>query len=145
MRIAVVLSLGALMTIAVAFEAAAQRQPMAGPNVNLDPGIPSQRGVAGQDTPWSGPPRVNYGQPRSGVGPYFQPSPDPFQGSFSRRWQNRLNEMYRGIPADRGVPEVDRRFGFPAPQRDVIFVHPRRWPTIECFGTRCQRVFPPIR
>lgn len=145
MRIAVVLTLSALMTVAVGFEATAQRQPMAGPGVNLDPGAPSQRGIGGQATPWSGPPRVNFGQPRTGVGPYFQPSPQPFQGSFSRRWQNRLNEVWGGIPADRGVPQRSRRFGFPRAPGQQVFVHPQPFPIIECFGTRCQRVFPPIR
>ncbi|MBD3291812.1 MAG: hypothetical protein GF393_02745 [Armatimonadia bacterium] len=144
MRIAVVLTLVALLIVGVTFEAAAQRQPMAGPSVNLDPGIPSQRGIVGQNVPWSGPPRVNFGQPRSGVGPYFQPSPDPFQSSYSRRWQNRLNEIYGGIPADRNIAPPSQRggtFGTPSP----IFVQPQPFPIIECFGTRCQRVFPPIR
>jgi len=141
MRIAVVLTLAALMTVGVTFEAAAQRQPMAGPQVDL--GAPSSRGMAGQNVPWSGPPRANLGQPRSGVGPYFQPTPGPYQGSYSRRWQQQLNEQWGGIPSDRGVPRIDRRYGFPPPQGDLIFVHPYRWPRIECFGTRCRRAFPP--
>lgn len=143
MRIAVVLTLAALLTIGVAFEAAAQRQPMAGPQVDL--GAPSNRGVAGQDVPWSGPPNVNLGQPQSGGGAYFQPTPMPYQGSYARRWRNQLEQYWGGVPYNRGVPRAERRYGFPPPQGDVIYVHPYRWPTIECFGTRCQRVFPPTR
>lgn len=143
MRIVVVVALAALMSVAVAAEVAAQRIPSGAPRVDL--GAPPNRGFVGRDIPWSGPPRVNYGQPRGGVGPYFQPTPQPFQGSEARRWQQKLNEVWGGIPADRGVPQIDRRFGFPRTPRERIFIGPRPYPIIECFETRCTRTFPPIR
>lgn len=143
MRLTVVVTLAVLLTLTFALEAAAQRQPSGAPRVDL--GAPSNRPPTGFDSPWSGPPGVQFGPPRGGVGPYFQPTPSPFQSSHTRRWQRKLEEVWGGIPADRGVPKFDRRYGFPPRGRDVIFVHPRPWPIIECFGTRCQRVYPPIR
>ncbi|MGI5820090.1 MAG: hypothetical protein ACOX9R_18550 [Armatimonadota bacterium] len=143
MRIAVVVTLAALLTVGLALEAAAQRRPMAGPKVDM--GAPSNRGIAGQSVPWSGPPTVKFDQPRTGRGPYFQPTPGPFQGSEARRWQQKLDRHWGGIPSDRRVPQIERRFGFPRAPRQQIHVHPQPWPIIECFGTRCQRVFPPIR
>jgi hypothetical protein len=143
MRIAVVMTLATLMVVALAAEVTAQRLPMAGPNVDL--GAPTNRGIAGQSVPWSGPPRVNLGQPRQGVGAYFQPTDRPFQGTASRRWQQRLNEIYGGIPADRNVPPPSQRAVPPFNSRSRVFVGPQSFPIIECFGTRCQRVFPPIQ
>lgn len=35
--------------------------------------------------------------------PYFTPTPMPFQGSETRRWQRKLEEIWGGVPAGRGV------------------------------------------
>jgi hypothetical protein len=143
MRIAVIVAIAALMTVALVAEVSAQRQPSGAPSIDL--GAPSNRGTLGPTRPFSGPPRVNITPQRGGPGPYFQPSERPFQGSEARRWQQRLNRYWGGIPSDRNVPDVERRFGFPREPQERIFVHPQRFPIIQCFGTRCQRVFPPIR
>lgn len=143
MRIAVVVTLAALMVVGLAAEVTAQRLPMAGPNVDL--GAPSNRGIAGQNVPWSGPPNVNLGQPRQGVGPYFQPSDRPFQGMEARRWQQRLNEQWGGIPSDRNIPPAAQRAVPSFTPRGQSFVAPQSFPIIECFGTRCRRTFPPIQ
>lgn len=143
MRTAVAFALSALLVVAFAAEVTAQRQPSGAPSVDL--GAPSNRGFAGQNVPWSGPPNVNLGQPRQGVGPYFQPSDRPFQGSASRRWQQRLNEIYGGIPADRNIPPAARRAVPPFAPRGQSFAAPGSFPIIECFGTRCRRTFPPIQ
>ena len=143
MRLAGVVALATVMVVALAAEVGAQRIPSGAPQVDL--GAPPHRGFVGQDVPWSGPPRVNLGQPRGGVGPYFQPTRRPFQGSEARRWQRRLERQWGGIPSNRGVPQIDRRYGFPGVPRERVFVGPRSYPIIECFGTRCSRNFPPVR
>jgi hypothetical protein len=35
--------------------------------------------------------------------PYFTPTPMPFQGSEARRWQRKLDEVWGGLPAGRGL------------------------------------------
>ncbi|MEA3402075.1 MAG: hypothetical protein U9R79_12635 [Armatimonadota bacterium] len=59
-------------------------------------------------------------------GPYFQPTERPFQGSFSRRWQDRLGEVWGDVPAGRGVPPPSEGPVFLPQPRDLIFVHPPR-------------------
>ena len=142
MRISVVVAFAALLTIGVAIEAAAQRIPSGAPQVDL--GAPNNRGLAGRDVPWSGPPNYNP-QPGNGGGMYFEPTRRPFQGSEARRWQRKLNRVWGGVPYDRNVPRVERRYGFPTVPQERIFVAPQPWPIINCFGNRCQRTFPPIR
>lgn len=57
-------------------------------------------------------------------GPYFRPTDRPYQSSFTRRWQEKLNEVWGHVPAGRNVPRPqDPRFWLPPP-RDTIFVHP---------------------
>lgn len=141
-RLAIVVALAALLAIGLTIEAAAQRTPSGAPEIDL--GAPSNRGLSGRDMPWSGPPKFDR-QPRQRGGMYFEPTPQPFQGSEARRWQRKLNEVWGGIPTDRRVPRYERRFGFPRTPRQHIFVEPQPWPIIECFGTRCTRTFPPVR
>jgi hypothetical protein len=111
MRFTVVLTFAALLTVGLAAEAAAQRMPSGAPQVDL--GAPSNRGMLGRDIPWSGPPKVKFDRgPRHGR-TYFQPTRRPFQSSYTRRWQEKLDQHWGGIPADRNVRRPQRRFGFP--------------------------------
>ena len=139
MKLTVVLTLAALMVLAFALDASAQRQPSGAPQVDLGgpTGYP-------QGQQWSGPPRVDLGQPRSG-GNYFQPTPYPYQGSYSRRWRGQLGETWGNTPYNQGVPQNEYQYGFPPQGPDRIFVSPYRWPTYRCWGSRCRRNFPPFR
>ncbi len=147
MRITVVIALAALLVVALAAEVTAQRMPSGPPSVDM--GAPSNRGMAGQSVPWSGPPNANVPgarrQPQEPRGPYFRPSQRPFQGSAARRWQRRMNRFWGGVPADRNVPPPQRRAVPQFAPRSQSFVAPQSFPIIECFGTRCRRVFPPTR
>lgn len=63
--------------------------------------------------------------------PYFTPTPMPFQGSESRRWQRKLEEIWGGLPAGRGVRH-----------RGPIFYQPYPGPgyTYPPYGTNCDRL-----
>ena len=78
---------------------------------------------------------------RGSTRPYFQPHDAPYQGSFSRRWRQQLEESWGGIPANRGVPRHDYRFGLPRPGPDLIFVHPPGRYYYDCRGPACHRVW----
>lgn len=65
--------------------------------------------------------------------PYFTPTPQPFQGSFARRWQEKLEQMYGGVEAGRGVPPPDNSPVFLPQPYDLIFVHPK-------YRDRCGRL-----
>jgi len=70
--------------------------------------------------------------------PYFTPNEQPFQGSFSRRWQQQLEQMYGGVEAGRGVPPPDNR-RIILPPRDLIFYHsPYR---VRCDRLGCYRIW----
>ncbi len=143
MRIAVVLTFAALMTVGLATEAAAQRVPSGAPQVDI--GAPSHRGTVGQDRPWSGPPKVKFDQPRARGRAYFEPTRRPFQSSHTRRWQQKLDQQWGGLSTDRRIPRVERRFGFPRNPSGTVFTHPQPWPIIEHFDTRAPRAWPPMR
>lgn len=141
MRLTVVLTLVTLMVLAAAADAVAQRQPYGGPRVDLSD--PDGRFRAQRQ--WSGPPSAKFDDPRDRDGFYFTPTPWPFQGSYTRGWQRKLERHWGGLPADGRFRRFDDRWGHRYPSRGPIYTHPHPWPTNPCWGTRCQRTWPPIR
>lgn len=63
--------------------------------------------------------------------PYFTPTPMPFQGSETRRWQRKLEEIWGSVPAGRGVRH-----------RGPVFYHPYPGPvyTYPPYGINCDRL-----
>ena len=71
--------------------------------------------------------------------PYFQATPQPYQSSYTRRMQQRMQELWGGTTAGRGVPRQQWAPIYLPPPRDTIFVHPPRR-GVRCPGSRgCYR------
>ena len=73
--------------------------------------------------------------------PYFQPNPQPYQGSYARRMQQQMQELWGSTTAGRGVPQQQWAPIYLPPPQELIFVHPpeRR---VRCAGSRgCARFY----
>lgn len=140
MKLTVSLTLAALLMVALTADVAAQRGPSGAPQVNLGDSTQYPQGRT-----WSGPPRVDLNSPNAGSGYYFQPTPYPYQGSYTRQWRSRLQQFWGSRPYNQGVPQVERQYGFPNPGPGVVYGHPYSWPNYQCWGTRCPRTWPPFR
>lgn len=55
---------------------------------------------------------------------YYRSTRRPYQGSFTRRWQDKLERQYGGMDAGRGVPRDQWAPIFVPPPRERVFVHP---------------------
>lgn len=142
MRLMVVLTLAVLMVLAFALDVAAQRGSYDGRRYDDDSRFDRDRFD-----------RDRYDRDRFGPGakfddrPYFTPTPWPFQGSYTRGWQQKLERVWGNEPAYPRYRYDDRYRYFNSPDdrwyRYQYNTYP--WPSYECWGSRCVRTMPPFR